>query len=150
MVEFASLMYLPHAVRILSVAIVGPTAFLALFPAGLAAMFLESYLGIGLLPEKAVYAALVGAGSSVMAYYIVRSLSPRNIDFAVSLRNWRPVFWIGAIASLINSIGMAVVYREYFIASQFPQLLIKYFVGDIFGLAAGAVFLLLCVRAIDA
>lgn len=149
MAQFASLMYLPHAVRVLSVAIVGPVAFLALFPAVLAVYFLESYLGIGSLPERVVYAALVGAGCSVMAYYIVRSLSARNIEFGIRLQDWRPVFWIGVVASLINSIGLAFVFREHFVASQFPQLLIKYFAGDIIGLAVGTLFLLMCVRATD-
>ncbi|MGJ8585363.1 MAG: hypothetical protein ACSHXD_14810 [Marinosulfonomonas sp.] len=149
MAQFASLMYLPHAVRVLSVAILGPVAFLALFPAVLAVIFLESYFGIGPLPEKFVFAALVGAGCPVVAYYIVRSLSPRNIDFGIRLLDWRPVFWIGVVASLINSVGLAVVYRDYFVASQFPQLLIKYFIGDIIGLAVGALLLLICVRYVD-
>lgn len=145
----ASLMYLPHAVRVLSVAVVGPTAFFALFPAVLATAYLERYFGFGIMPEKVMYVAGVGAGCSILAYYIVRVLSSRDIDFCITLQNWRPVFWIGVVASLINSIGLAFVFREHFVASQFPQLLIKYFVGDIFGLAVGTLFMLICVRIID-
>ncbi len=147
--QVASLMYLPHAVRVLSVAVVGPTAFFALFPAVLATAYLERFFGFGVMIEKAMYVAGVGAGCSILAYYIVRFQSSRDIEFGITLQDWRPVFWIGVVASLINSIGLAFVFREHFMPSQFPQLLIKYFLGDIIGLAVGALLLLICVRIID-
>jgi hypothetical protein len=149
MVQFASLMYLPHAVRVLAVSILGPIAFLALFPAMLLVIYFENQFSVDIAHKQSILTAAVGAGCSVLAYYIVRFFSRSELPFGIRLQSWRPVFLIGVIASLLNSIGMAFVFREFFDPNLFPQLILRYFVGDIFGLAAGSLFLLVCLRFTD-
>lgn len=149
--QFASLVYLPHAVRVLAVAIVGPQAFFALFPAILVVIFVENQLGAGAgaIGVQPMLAAGVGAGCTVVAFYIVRRFAPRGILFGITLQNWRPVFAIGVVSSLLNSIGLAIVFREFFDPALFPQLLFKYFVGDVLGLVAGTLILLMCLKTAD-
>ena len=135
-------MYLPHAVRVLSVAIYGPWAFLALFPGTLIAFHIDSeLLSTSPAQDREIWVALVGAGCAVVGYYAVNIFHRGAIPFREALRDWKPVFRIGVVASLVNSIGLAVVFREHFDPSLYPQLLMKYFVGDIFGLVVGSLLL---------
>ena len=146
--EIASIMYLPNAVRILATAIIGPRVFFALFPAILFVTYGELPPDNGLISKEIFWIAVIGAGCGPAAYFIVKYYYKHGPSFAISLQNWKPVFLIGILASLFNSVGLAIVFRNYFDFETFPLLLGKYFAGDIIGLAVGLVLLVLFFRLI--
>lgn len=63
-----SIVYLPHAVRILAIAIVGPRVFVALFPATLIISYGEFSPENGLISTENFWTALIGAGCGSVAY----------------------------------------------------------------------------------
>lgn len=146
--EIASVIYLPHAARILGIAIVGPRAFFALFPTAIALNFIDPANGSPLLTHLLVLVSAVGAGCGVLAYYSVKRFYAQADSFETALYNWKPVVMIGVMASVFNSIGLSLVYYGYFDLWNFPVLQFKYFVGDMLGLMVGLLLLVFMFRLI--
>ena len=142
----ASLMFLPHAVRVLATAIIGPKAFFLLLPATVAGNLIQSRsyeLDFG---GTSLLIVFVGAVSAPVAYILLKKILGEKIDFSKAMLNWRYVFSIGIIASAINSIGLVAVYVVPAETAVILNLMLRFFVGDIFGLFVGLVILTFVFR----
>jgi hypothetical protein len=62
--------------------------------------------------------------------------------------NWRYVFLTGIIASAINSVGIVAVYVAPAETTVILNLMLRFFVGDIFGLLVGLVVLIFVFRVL--
>ena len=65
---------------------------------------------------------------------------------ATNTSNWRSLFLIGAIASVINSVGLSVLYQGLIIPEESLLLLGNYMVGDVLGLFFGLLVLMVLMR----
>ncbi|MFQ5624446.1 MAG: hypothetical protein ACE5FS_13750 [Paracoccaceae bacterium] len=148
--ELASLMFLPHAVRTLGTAIVGPRAFWALFPAVLGIHYVDYQPISWALSWQAVLVALTGAGCAPVGYYIVRSVYRYRTSFEAALLNWKPVFAIGVAASLVNTAALCLLFSASFGLRSLPYVVLRFLIGDIVGLAAGLLLLVFCFRILRA
>ena len=142
--SLASVLFLPHAVRVLSVWLIGPKAFFALFPASLFISFLflrHDYDTVTLL-----LITLWGASSAVISFEFLRSMNlnvyPKN---GVSI-NWRLLVSAGCLASFINCLGGAFLNSEGLAPVDILELLTRYLIGDIGGLLVCLVVLMLTLR----
>ena len=142
--SLASVLFLPHAVRVLSVWLIGPKAFFALFPASLFISFLflrHEYDTVTLL-----LITLWGASSAVISFEFLRSMNlnvyPKN---AVSI-NWRLLVFAGCLASFINCLGSTFLKSEGLAPVEILELLTRYLIGDIGGLLVCLVVLMLALR----
>lgn len=141
--QYASLIFLPHAVRVLATAIYGPKTFLVLLPA----MLLEIYLFYppidGSLSLTTLLVATIGAACAPIGYGVLRQIGmlKSNFNFNNSILNWRYIFLAGIIASAINSIGLTVFFFDLTDLSAASLAMLRFFIGDIIGLFVGLVIL---------
>ena len=142
----ASLVFLPHAVRVLGTVIVGPKVFFVLFPTILVSGYFlfDSYEGG--ITRLLVMDAAIGAGCSPLAYLIVKWINKNTADFELTLLNWRTVFLIGAIASVLNSAMRITLLNDVIQLHDVVHGIVKVIVGDMVGLAIGLVALVFVYR----
>jgi len=143
-----SLLFLPHAVRVLSTVIVGPKAFFVLFPTILASGYFlfESYGGVMSMPL--IVDAAIGAGCAPIAYLAVKWAYRNTADFKLTLMNWRMVLLIGAVASVLNSVMRVTLLGNTKTLSEVIQEATFLLVGDMTGLMVGLVVLVFIFRLV--
>jgi len=142
---FASLFFLPHAVRVLSVWMLGPKALMGLLPAH----YLIGYLHY---PERDLLdldmlAPLVASLSAVLAFEVFK-LANLNLylDSLQKALHWRTLLLVGAAASVFNAIGLTFVYQGYIAPASMYTLMTKYLVGDFLGLVLGLFIIMFICR----
>lgn len=142
----ASLVFLPHAVRVLGTVIVGPKVFFVLFPTILVSGYFlfDSYEGG--VTQRLVMDAAIGAACSPLAYLFVKWINRNTPDFQLTLLNWRTVFLIGAIASVLNSVMRITLLNNVNQLHDAVYAIVKVIVGDMVGLAIGLVILVFVFR----
>ena len=142
--SLASVLFLPHAVRVLSVWLLGPKAFFALFPASL----LISYLLFRheYDPGTLFLITLWGSASAVIAFEFLRLMNLDVYPKNVARINWRSLVFAGCLASFFNSVGGTYLKREGLSAPEIFELLSRYFIGDISGLLFCLIVLMLILR----
>lgn len=138
--KYASLLFLPHGVRVLAAWLLGWRAIPLLAPAAL----FTHWLNFG--SSGFSIAGLLGVFSGVIcAVAVFWLLAKVGLDFRVSpdkRANWRDVMLAGSIASIINTFGMGWAFEHNL------QTLAGYFVGDITGMFACMFALMLFFKAI--
>jgi len=140
----ASLFFFPHLVRVLAVWMLGPLAFFALLPA-------DIIIHLVLHPDRQltdlqVLVPFVSSGCAVIAFELFKLTGVDLYMSATKVSNWRPLFLIGAIASVINSVGLSVLYQGLVIPEASLNLLANYMVGDVLGLFFGLIVLMVLTR----
>lgn len=139
-------MFLPHAVRVLATAIIGPKVFFLLFPAALVEKLLQTRSYEVVFNGTSLLMVFVSAACAPAAYILLKTMLGDRIDFSKAMLNWRYVFLIGIIASAINSIGLVAVYVVPAEMTEILILMLRFFIGDIFGLFVGLVVLTFVFR----
>ncbi|WP_037306892.1 hypothetical protein [Ruegeria halocynthiae] len=135
---YASLLFLPHGVRILSAWLMGWKAIPLIAPT---AMFTH-WLNFG--AEGFTALGLAGAFSGVVCAAITFwVLAKAGMDFRITAdktANWRDVMIAGGIASVINTFGMGFAFNHN------TDTLVGYFIGDVTGLFACMFILMLAFK----
>lgn len=142
--QYASLVYLPHAVRVLATAIYGPKTFLVLLPAILFETYLLYPPASGQLSLTILTLAVIGAACAPIACIILMRISSMVIsgfDTSDAIFHWRYIFVGGILASAINSIGLTVFFFDVTDISAASLAMLRFFIGDIVGLFVGLVIL---------
>ena len=142
--SLASVLFLPHAVRVLSVWLLGPKAFFALFPASLfiSYLFLRHDYDLGTL----LLIALWGSASAVIAFEFLRLMNLDVYPKNAARINWRSLVFAGCLASFFNSVGGTYLKREGLSTPEIFELLSRYLIGDIGGLLFCLIVLMLILR----
>lgn len=144
---FASLVYLPHGVRVLATWLWGWKAFFPLYAGACLAELFFTPEHIHSLTQEALHLSVaVGAVSALAAFEILRLLG-QNLYAGQSQRmSWKAVLSVGALASVINSIGQSIVYSGVILPEHAPSVLVTYAVGDMIGLFVSMVALMMVFR----
>ena len=103
---FASFLFLPHAIRVLSAWLLGPKSLIAMIPAGVAVSLIAGASpsqGYELIQE--VILATFSASSAVMAFEFMRFCKIDAYPKDIGVISWRTVLFGGVFASIINSLG---------------------------------------------
>jgi hypothetical protein len=140
----ASLFFLPHLVRVLAVWMLGPLAFFALLLADIIlhlTIFTDRQL-----TDVQMLAPFVSSGCAVIAFELFKLAGMNFYMTATNTSNWRPLLLIGAVASVINSVGLSLLYKGLIIPEESLLLLGNYLVGDILGLFFGLLVLMVIMR----
>ena len=142
--SLASVLFLPHAVRVLSVWLLGPKAFFALFPASLFISYL--FFRHDYDPGTLILITLWGSASAVIAFEFLRLMNldvyPKNVAHI----DWRSLVFAGCLASFFNSVGGTYLKREGLSTPEIFELLSRYLIGDIGGLLFCLIVLMLILR----
>ena len=146
---FASLVYLPHGVRILATWYWGWKAILPIVCGSImaSAIFNETSMTEFLEP-KMIEAQIVSACCAFVAFELARGAGFNFYARAGSKIHWKQLAAIGALASLINSIGSSLVYAGLIVPSEKIPVFVTYLVGDIVGQFVCMLALVLVFRRI--
>ena len=144
---FASLVYLPHGVRVLATWAFGWKAIPALVVGtGISAWIFRPAEDWALIEPVLLQGILVGSVSAFMAFELARLLG-FNLYFGGTRRlKWKGMILIGTISSIINSIGQTLVHSGFVGLDQLPELLIIYATGDLIGLVTCIIALMFVFR----
>ena len=124
-----SLLFLPHGVRILTTYFYGWKSIFYLLPGHLITW---AYLKYALESEQDVYSVLISISASFLAVCLVfRSWSSHSDSQLGS--HWKLIVLAGALASLGNGLGHALLYGNL-IDTAFISLTLGYLIGDVSGL----------------
>ena len=137
-------LFLPHAVRVLSVWLLGPKAFFALFPASLSISYVFSRDDFD--PGTLFLITLCGSASAVIAFEFLRFMKLEVYPKTEKSINWRSLVFAGCLASFFNSVGGTYLECEGLAAPEFLELLGRYLIGDIGGLIFCLIVLMLTLR----
>ena len=144
---FASFLFLPHAVRVLSAWLLGPKSLIAMIPAGIAVSLIGGASppqGYELLLE--VILATFAASSAVMAFEFMRFCKIDAYPKDNGIVSWRTVMFGGVLASIINSLGSTWLKSGYFDAALILEVITRFILGDVMGLIAGMLAIMFVAR----
>ena len=144
---FASFLFLPHAVRVLSAWLLGPKSLIAMIPAGVAVSLIggaSPSQGYELIQE--VILATFSASSAVMAFELMRFCKIDAYPKDEGIVSWRTILFGGVLASTINSLGSTWLKSGYFAPSELMEVIIRFILGDTLGLLFGMLIIMLIFR----
>ena len=144
---FASFLFLPHAIRVLSAWLLGPKSLIAMIPAGVAVSLISGTSppqGYELLLE--VILATFAASSAVMAFEFMRLCKVDAYPKDDGVVSWRTVMFGGVLASIINSLGSTWLKSGYFDAALILEVIARFVLGDVMGLLVGMLIIMLVTR----
>lgn len=144
---FASLVYLPHGVRVLAVWLFGWRACLPLAAGALLADALFTAADVRQLLEPVLLQSVaVGALSGFAAFELFRLAGRRLYAGQARRLSWTGLLAVGAVASVINSLGQIVVFSGFIFAGQQLPVMLVYAAGDLIGLSVCMLGLMLIFR----
>lgn len=144
---FASFLFLPHAVRVLSAWLLGPKSLIAMIPAGIAVSLIGGSSppqGYELLLELIL--ATFAASSAVMAFEFMRLCKIDAYPKDEGIVSWRTVLFGGVLASIINSLGSTWLKSGYFDAALILEVITRFILGDVMGLIVGLLTIMSVAR----
>ena len=132
-VTFVSLLYLPHAVRVLGAWMVGPKSVLALIPASICVYFATCPDTRPLTPADFII-PVVGSLCAPVAFELMRFVRIDVYPKSTGVISWRTLVFAGLLSSIINSF-----FSTLFLDGRFPiedtfDILTRFVIGDVMGL----------------
>ncbi|SFD88204.1 hypothetical protein [Roseivivax sediminis] len=133
--DFASLLYLPHGVRVLAVWLLRWQALPGLFAGAFASelIFTDGSL-LEIMQPVLLESIAVGALSGYLVFEALRLSGEDAYAGANPHLNWQQLFMIGIVSSIVNSIGQSIVFGGLVVPENAVQVLLFYAIGDILGL----------------
>ena len=144
---FASFLFLPHAVRVLSAWLLGPKSLIAMIPVAVAVSLIggaSPSQGYDLI--QVVILSTFSASSAVMAFELMRFCKIDAYPKDEGIVSWRTILFGGVLASTINSLGSTWLKSGYFAPSELMEVIIRFILGDTLGLLFGMLIIMLIFR----
>ena len=144
---FASLLFLPHAVRVLSAWLLGPKSLIAMIPATIATSLISDtmpHAGYEFLAH--IIMPTFSACSAVMAFEFMRFCKIDAYPKDTGVISWRTVLFGGVFASIINSLGSSWLYSGFFEPSESIEVIARFIIGDTLGLLFGMLIIMLIFK----
>ncbi|MDF0599102.1 hypothetical protein P1J78_00020 [Psychromarinibacter sp. C21-152] len=144
---FASLVYLPHGVRVLATWLLGRVAFVPLcIGAFLSEVIFTPAETSSAMDAVILVSIAVGAASAIAAFEMFR-LFGKNLYAGQTFQvHWKWLLLVGILASVINSVGQSIVFSGTFLPGFSFAVLSTYAIGDLVGLIITTLALMLVFR----
>lgn len=144
---FASLMYLPHGVRVLATWAYGWKAVPALtVGVSLSVWLFSPSEELKFLEPALLEGILVGSVSAFAAFELAR-LAGYNLYFGGSKKlRWKGMIAVGALSSVINSLGQTLVFSDLIDWEKIIGVWAVYAAGDLIGLIVCMIALMFVFR----
>lgn len=144
---FASLMYLPHGVRVLTTWLMGWKAIVPLFAGSFVAHFLFTSAPDRAITDPVLFQSLiVGALSAYAGFLLFRIFGVNLYADESRTLDWKWLLIVGAISSVFNSVGQSIVFQGLIYPDEALAALLIFAVGDLVGLLTTMFALLLMFR----
>lgn len=129
---YASILFLPHGVRVISAWLLGPLAIVGLYPAHLFCFWI--FNNFTFAPEMLVL-CIPGAVCAPLAFELFRvcGLSLYPGSYAFDGLFWRRLLIVTIVASMLNSMLTTSYYVVMDGVDIVPELLTRFLFGDVFG-----------------
>jgi hypothetical protein len=142
--EYASLLFLPHAVRVIAAWLLGPKAILALFPASVISLhFYESISAQGLGFYLYI---LFSSASAIIAFEFLKLMKIDIYPRGERMSSWRNVLFAGFLASFFNSLGGVYFIEAIPDTDALFELIFRFIIGDVLGLLFSMFVLMILFR----
>ena len=133
-VALVSLLYLPHAVRVLGAWMVGPKSILALIPASICGYFFMMRPDTGAFTSADFIIPMIGALCAPVAFELMRFVRIDVYPKSTGVISWRTIVFAGLLSSIVNSF-----FSTLFLEGRFPiedtfDVLTRFIIGDVMGL----------------
>ena len=133
-VALVSLLYLPHAVRVLGAWMVGPKSILALIPASICGYFFMMRPDTGAFTSADFIIPMIGALCAPVAFELMRFVRIDVYPKSTGVISWRTLVFAGLLSSIVNSF-----FSTLFLEGRFPiedtfDVLTRFVIGDVMGL----------------
>ena len=133
-VALVSLLYLPHAVRVLGAWMVGPKSILALIPASICGYFFAMHPDTGAFTPTDLIIPMIGALCAPVAFELMRFVRIDVYPKSTGVISWRTLVFAGLLSSIVNSF-----FSTLFLEGRFPiedtfDVLTRFVIGDVMGL----------------
>jgi len=129
---YASILFLPHGVRIISAWLLGPIAILGLYPAHIFCFWIFNNFSFA---AEMFVLCLPGAICAPLAFELFRvcglNLYPGSYAFHGLF--WRRLLIVTIVASMLNSMLTTSYYFVVDGVDIVPELLTRFLVGDVLG-----------------
>jgi hypothetical protein len=132
-VALVSLLYLPHAVRVLGAWMVGPKSILALIPASICVYFLMRP-DTGPLSPADFIVPIVGALCAPVAFELMRFVRIDVYPKSSGVISWRTLVFAGLLSSIINSFFSTLFLEGRFLIEDTHDVITRFIIGDVMGL----------------
>ena len=128
-----SLLYLPHAVRVLGAWTVGPMSILALIPASICGYIFIMRPDTGAYTPADFIIPMIGALCAPVAFELMRFVRIDVYPKSTGVISWRTIVFAGLLSSIVNSF-----FSTLFLEGQFPiedtfEVLTRFVIGDVMG-----------------
>ncbi len=144
---FASLLYLPHGVRVLSVMLYGWRAIPALMTGNTLSVWLFA------VPEvlerdliQIIVPLTLASASGWIAFEIFRLFGKDYYASETQSLHWRQIVLVGVLASVVNSLGQSLLLGQIFALVDDSLVFLMFAVGDFLGLLVSLLVLMLIFR----
>lgn len=144
---FAALIYLPHGVRVLATWAFGWKAVPALLVGALCSVWLfSSDQEVAFLSTQLWEGIILGSVSALLAFEFARLTGHDLYAGREHKLSWRGMIVVGALSSVINSIGQTAVYSGLIGLEDLGKVLVMYAIGDLAGVVLGMISLMFVFR----
>jgi hypothetical protein len=142
-----SLLYLPHAVRVLGAWMVGPKSILVLIPASICGYFFIMRPDTGAFTPADFIIPMIGALCAPVAFELMRFVRIDVYPKSTGVISWRTLVFAGLLSSIVNSF-----FSTLFLEGQFPiedtfDVLTRFVIGDVMGLVVSLLLLVSLLKA---
>jgi len=140
-IDKASVLYLPHAIRIISFFLIG---FSSVIPIFLAQCFTFIFLNdIDFM--YSIILSFISVSSVVFGFYCFQSVKKLDL-FLIEKNDWKKLILIGFFASIFNAF-FSSIYFSNFNFNQFDVMLsLRFIIGDTFGVLVGMIVLIFILK----
>lgn len=140
--DIVSLLYLPHAVRILSFFVIGRFAFFPIF----IAEFLCHVIFVNQILNDAITRPLLSC-SSVLIIFTIFSIFKINLNIKYkNYFNWKIIILVGFLSSILNSTFNFVYHVNFKNISNDYDIIYSYIIGDTTGVFFGLLFMYFIIK----
>ena len=142
LVDQASLLYIPHAIRIIAYFLLG---IISIIPIFLAQCFTYIFLN-GSDVFHSISLSSISIISIVFGFYCFNSLRGRNFFQLKSSIDWKKIILIGFFASLFNS-TISSIYFSYLNNQNLDLILVsRFIIGDTVGIIVGMLIFIMILK----
>ena len=142
-IEYASLLYLPHAVRIIAYYVLGPIALIPIFLSQCVTYLVFNNAEL----MNTVYLSGLSTLSIFLGFRLYEFIRKRNIFNIDKTVDWKKIIIVGFLVSIFNStlssifISLNTSYNYFYESLNFT-----YLIGDVLGLVFGMFLFIFCLK----
>ena len=142
-IKYASLLYLPHAVRIIAYYVLGPIVLIPIFLSQCFTYLLFNNAEL----MNTVYLSCLSTLSIFFGFRLYELVRKRNIFNIDKTLDWKKIIIVGFLVSIFNSTLSSLFISLNKSYNYFHESLnFTYLIGDLLGLVFGMFFFIFCLK----